>query len=965
MHLGMRSLAVLCLIAMASASRALTAPPVYELEHPTLRGTPTGYFHLERVGQRWWFIAPDGNGFFPRAVALLDFSSSGAAGTGFRAYDAVALAPAGSSAYRMLTDEAEDSDSSDVLMSGRQYTVRDPGDTILLGSSRFRPEFTKFQMNVLGRGGTIAWYYYSNSRSRCTSPPCWVPINRDGKLYSADTPDASHSFALDAASNAYQSRMVNANGFTTAISPPVVIAHGASNTTSYRYYAMPRDAHGNQIGEVSLAAALRDRNAVLGALNYNVITPAANYPMAVSWDILKSDTAHLLGNVKSGNSLSDHGQATAPYTIVTGANRVQWWNWSVDCPRSGRCTWPSDFTRLVISGIDSTPRYYIKGMVEKAYTTAPVISQIAEEGSQDELLKARYCGSSVNTARIKWFNHDLPKLKSSGINAAGQYSYAAYLLELGLYNNAKRYTGDGGLRTRKPLALEYIMTLSDWAMRNAGAFKPPLARSPVKNIYANIQATFCHGYEGRTPDVFDPHYYQAMLNALDFGAGRGAWSGNGNAIPDASRIYAVLSEDADDLYGVDARSHVHLGAAVLTANPYMSIDSHYSVAYSDPVLYSKLMLRDLLRARYKTIAALNDAWGTAYTNWDTSGGAVAQGTNSYGTGSGFLDEDGRHVIADCARDDYNHAFTTTTAIRSDLDHFVFSWSERYAQVLRRAWRTLPNATSVPPLFVPLYSGVDEAYRAMSPYVDGFWINPGEAASPDDLSFTPANTQGDLRRIVRDTGKPLIVADYLSDDDGELGFDGLVTVATFDPAKDSTTIALADAPYRFGAPIDLRLLGSRCSNSVLRPVAVRWTQAARQTRLVVAGNLAACLLPNSRVRVRRTRGAGVFDDATARGNASVARFDAVINFASDRGVKQVVGLELWDLYPEALVSRGEPQGFGLMTFADNPRDGSSDTTLIGVDRDGYSVGGEDQPWGNLLSGPASLGGYLAGIDGRLR
>src|ERR1700737_4828845 len=258
-----------------------------------------------------------------------------------------------------------------------------------------------------------------------------------------------------------------------------------------------------------------------------------------------------------------------------------------------------------------------QGMVEKAYTTAPVISQIAEEASQDELLKARYGGSSVNTARIKWLNNDLPKLKSSGINAAGQYSYAAYLLELGLYNNANRYTGDGGLRTRKPLALEYIMTLSDWAMRNAGAFKPPLAPSPVKNIYANIQATFCHGYEGRTPDVFDPHYYQAMLNALDFGAGRGAWSGNGNAIPDASRIYAVLSEDAADLHGVDARSHVHLGAAVLTANPYMSIDSHYSVVYRDPVLYSKLALRDLLKAKYKTIVALNAAWGTSYTNWNT------------------------------------------------------------------------------------------------------------------------------------------------------------------------------------------------------------------------------------------------------------------------------------------------------------------------------------------------------------
>jgi hypothetical protein len=965
MHLGIRSFAALCLIATASAPGALPTPPVYELEHPNVSGTATGYFHLERLGQRWWFIAPDGTGFFPRAVALSDFSSSGAAGTGFRAYDAVALAPAGSSAYRMVTDETEDSDSSDVLMPGRSYTVRDPGDTILLGSSRFQPEFTKFQMSMLGRGGTIAWYYYSNSRSRCTSPPCWIPINRDGKPYSADTSDTSHSFALNVASNAYQSRMVNANGFTTAISSPVVIVHGASGTTSYRYYAMPRDVHGNQIGAISPGAVLRDGNAVLDALNYNVIAPAVNYPMATSWDILKNDTAHLLGNVKSGTSLSDHGQDTAPYTIVTGANRVQWRNWSVNCPQRSECTWPSDFSRLVISGIDSTPRYYIKGTVEKAFTTAPVASQVAEEASQDELLKARYGGSSVNTARIKWLNNDLSKLNSAGINAAGQYSYAAYLLELGLYNGARPYAGDSGLRAGKPLALEYIMTLSDWTMRNAGAFKPALAASPVKNIYANIQATFCHGYEGRTPDVFDPHYYPAMLNALDFGAGRGAWSGNGDAIPDASRIYAVLSEEADDLFGVNARYHEHLGAAVLMANPYMSNDSPYSVVYRDPVLYSKLALRDLLKARYKTIAALNAAWGTAYTNWSTSSGAVAQGTNSYGTGSGFLDEDGRHVIADCARDNYNHSFTTTPNIRSDLDHFVFSWSEHYAQVLRRAWRTLPNVASLPPLFVPLYSGVDEAYRAMSPYVDGFWINPGEAASPDDSSFTPADTQSDLRRIVRDTGKPLIVADYLSDNDGELRFDGLVTAATFDRANDSTTITLADAPYRFGAPIDLRLLGSRCSNSVLRPVAVRWIQAARQTRLVVAGNLATCLRANPRVRVRRIRGAGVFDDAAARSNASVARFDAVINFAGDRGVRQVVGLELWDLYPEALVSRGEPQGFGLMTYADNPRDGISDTTIIGVDRDGYPVGGEERSWGNLLSGPASLGGYLAGIDGRLR
>ncbi len=55
----------------------------------------------------------------------------------------------------------------------------------------------------------------------------------------------------------------------------------------------------------------------------------------------------------------------------------------------------------------------------------------------------------------------------------------------------------------------------------------------------------------------------------------------------------------------------------------------------------------------------------------------------------------------------------------------------------------------------------------------------------------------------------------------------------------------------------------------------------------------------------------------------------------------------------------------MTYADNPRDGISDTTAAGVDGEGYPVGGEQRSWGNLLRGPASLGGYLAGLDARLK
>ena len=44
------------------------------------------------------------------------------------------------------------------------------------------------------------------------------------------------------------------------------------------------------------------------------------------------------------------------------------------------------------------------------------------------------------------------------------------------------------------------------------------------------------------------------------------------------------------------------------------------------------------------ISNLNAAWGTSYTVWDTSSGSIPAGTNAWGTGSGFMDEDGRHVL---------------------------------------------------------------------------------------------------------------------------------------------------------------------------------------------------------------------------------------------------------------------------------------------------------------------------------
>lgn len=947
------------------SARLVRAVPVYPLESPAATGTATGAFHLQRLGDRWWFVAPDGKGFFPRAVALMDFGQSGAAGTSLRPYGAVALKAAGDSTYRIATRQAVDSNPSDVVLPERRYTLRDPGDTLIFGSSRFRPEFTWIQTSVRGVGGTIAWYYYSNSAARCGVAPCWLPINGDGKPYATDAGTVSSSFNFEANSGAYQSRMVNANGFITPISTPFVATHGARGTASYTYRVMPRDIHGHQIGNVSHATTVARASNRLDAADYNLIMPPRGYPMAASWDILKGDPARILGTVRAGGSLIDHGQAAHPYQIVTGADRAQWWKWNVSCSSKRSCTWPTDFVRLVIPEIDRTPRYYVKGVVVKRFTVAPVASQIAEEETEDELLKARYSGSSTVTARIKWFNHDLPALEAAGINAAGQYSYSTYLLELGLHNHEIPYAGDHGLRVNHPIPLEYILTLSGWAMRNPSAFKPPIVVSPVKNIYGNVATTYCKGYAGRTPDVFDPDYYRDILKALRSATGRGLWSGNGNAVPEAAIVYAVLSEDADDLFGVDARDHEHLGAAVLMANPYMPRDLQYGVSYPAPRFYSKLALRNFLRSRYKTIGALNAAWGTHYTTWNTSSGRIADGTNAYGRGTGFLDEYGRHVIADCRHDDYLHHFTTRPVIQADLDRFVYIWSARYARVLRRAWNSLADSAHLPPLFVPLYSGPDGAYRAMSPYVDGFWIDPGDGISAESASAAAAGARRDLERIVRDTERPLIVADYSSDFEQEPDFSGEVAAITYNSRTGYSKVAVANAPYLFGAPVEVQFVHSKCSGWSGRPRAVQWNRIAQRTLLTVAGNLVPCLPAHGEVRIRRARtAADVYASAAGRSQGSISRLGALLNLAGSDGVKQVVGIEFWGLYPEASISRGAPHGFGWMTAADNPRDGISDTPAVAVARDGYPDGGERRDRGKLMRGGGSLGDYLAHLYRRL-
>src|SRR5208337_1061749 len=411
---------------------------------------------------------------------------------GFRHYDKVCLIPKGSSVCQDVTNAAWDSNGGigDVIMSGSSpaYSLQNSGDAVVVGSSAFAPEFMQFQSGTMGVGGTVSWYFYSSASGDCRgTPPCWAPLNGNGKPAGVDTPNRSGSYYFDVSGN---------------------------------------------VGTISRP-------------------------------VLRSG---FIGDASSSS----------------GVDRMELWNSHQSCPATGTsCIWPVGFTARTLAGVsgigDTTPRYWIKGVVGTPFSTPPLIAQIYESQDVGNMLTAKY-GGQAYTAYLKWFNNDIPKLISYGINATGQASDRYWKMFLG------KATGDGGIRLEPNATVpaELSWNISNLVMRSANSFSPPLVTngSPIKNMMSNVRSTFCGGYEGRTPDAFDPQFTAALTNSVKFFTGRGSWASNGNTLPDASKVYAILTEEADDLFLIGAKYHEHLGALVLMSNPYMPKDAQNGVTYS-------------------------------------------------------------------------------------------------------------------------------------------------------------------------------------------------------------------------------------------------------------------------------------------------------------------------------------------------------------------------------------------------
>jgi hypothetical protein len=233
-----------------------------------------------------------------------------------------------------------------------------------------------------------------------------------------------------------------------------------------------------------------------------------------------------------------------------------------------------------------------------------------------------------------WAEATARRIQHWGFNALG--TYASRYVEP-TYLDRKYPKDVHGLRSH-PTKLPFITLVRPayYAMKNEHGY----LSEAVKNLTYGTSA-FYTGYTplGGIPDYFD--------NKLDMWLGtdlanEGYWTELRKSLY-LNYLIGIACEDSDQTYGFGASdqfptvpspgyNNPHLGWIIATVAPTQTANGSAHVLYADTAVHTKLAWRDLVKAKYGTIAALNSAWGSHYSTFDSAGTPVM---NEYvGTGDG-------------------------------------------------------------------------------------------------------------------------------------------------------------------------------------------------------------------------------------------------------------------------------------------------------------------------------------------
>ena len=272
-----------------------------------------------------------------------------------------------------------------------------------------------------------------------------------------------------------------------------------------------------------------------------------------------------------------------------------------------------------------------------------------------DILNARY-----DNDKSKWATHALQRMQAYGFNSLDIY-YSTYMLPTGTY----------GSQTGASIQVPFFLF---WTATNDVVNHPASLglTEAIKDLCAGQSDNGFNGYCGYTLDVFDAKWTAANNAELGIQATGSAATYTGG-FANNPWIIAISLGDSDMLFAIKGNGagtngvpqYPHGGMLIATA----AFD--YGSAWQDPSLYSKYAWacnsgNSYLEKKYGNIAALNTAWGTGgfYTSFCDAGG--------FGTGTGVLDEDGRHTS--WFGSDYYNQKGMNTNLLADLNAFLYQFA---------------------------------------------------------------------------------------------------------------------------------------------------------------------------------------------------------------------------------------------------------------------------------------------------
>ena len=537
----------------------------------------------------------------------------------------------------------------------------------------------------------------------------------------------------------------------------------------------------------------------------------------------------------------------------------------------------------------------------------------------------------------RWAYYVRAMARSWGFLSAGSFNYSPVV------TNATNWI-DPVMGTMPSNKMTFVITHENSASAmTAGA----------KNIYASVFSTV--GSSPYFADPYDPKFASSVATL----------AGTLAAHPRDPWVRYIFTGETDELRGLSG-THPHLGFVVAASAPSISTDSNAyggKQTYTDTKNYAKYALHDYLTSVYPNIAALNKAWGTSYTTFDSAGG--------WGTGTGFLDENGSHLCSTWYKPGPSYP-CSNVAMRTDLDAFA-------TQLVRQYYKTMHNG----------YRAVTQYLLESADYADSIWpyaiagmLDAQGAPLVDVVSLvtTPAS-QTDVT-IYNTVGIPIIYQmQEMADNDSAVSMNGTIaavssmgTETECGTPNQGVQVTSNDANFWWwhGATNGAGFIIPYSNNSLLKFSSVPYFKTDGITkylyyfrRFIDAHNMVVCpynfgaanrtmllsfLKPGDTFkRTDWTEYQNTPDTQTARAAIYASFVSNAWNRVSSSGDHIALGLNFWAWWDNNWINSKyrEVENFGLVTPLGNAYDGVQAVLGKTIDQYGFPAGGEAATYGNVL------------------